>query len=1186
MDTNLFQNIELITVHTTDWSDDCIYHYTDKIDTGYVKQINSIERLCALTNDRVRHYKTEVLLDGRWIIPYFDYDFALPVGTKVNKRLINKHFTICQQGITCFFSAIDPEFNFNEHVRYDNRHGIKIKEDKEVPHISFHFFVHNSTRTKLEYLREIMKDFHCLNSIFDTSVYNNNRKFCMSWGYKSELDQRRKVPMNGSHREHIIQHVPKEYNKVLKYLSQLSVETVMNGKPAIRNLNELGNIKPYAIPENMNYNFDKNDVEEVVKRIPNNKNFEEWDVYWSLMYSLKECVSMGHTRLTDDDVRKIFHRFSSAHPRYNAASVDKMWYGAGSLKYGLGIVYLHKLLERNYPGFWNNYDKLSEFTKDLKYLTSASNKTSWEDDYDAPEMIQYPTDKYNIVCIKGNTGVGKTIQLLKTIQGYDRDASVCIVSYGVVLCKKYAAMMADLGFELYSDLPKGPISAKRVVICLDSLVRLKNNTHFDYVVIDEALSVFEHFDSDKMQNPSFVSMVLQRILQRSSQLLFIDANIDSLMCYDVVKRIEQQRGVKAHWVRNRFKRKTNRKATFMSGEYDETDFIAHVCSELKRNFRIVCPVSSKAVGEKLFNTVSDMFPNKKVKLYSADTSRAELHRDSMNTNEAWGDLDLLIYTPTISAGVSFELRWFHKQIAFFNSDMFHAPANTCFQQLFRVRQLIQGNMIIYTNVKKFKNLVVDADKIENFLQYSYNTVSTLYQNTELFTQIDAKGDYCFNTDTLSFDIIKNIVLAKNRSIMFFVEILQQALSSYDIPISVQAVRKREALKANVEQCIETHEYEMDTTFVEQFNKPGFDKGSLVLSDEQMRDLEETLTKGTEDVDKTTIIKRNITHNLSNWSASIHKITPEFFENCIYTTNNKEQRAALSYYHQACRFKRISDPVEADIDRLHTMIVKATDNDNNLNVFRNLQKTGMQQIIATKKLLRGVFDMDDLEKIKDPTISYKNQDWKPRLVEYLKSLTKSEFKMTLNLFGLHIDKTYTKTVAEGTNADGSEWEKKKNGKISYNNPDTYNSGRSRRSVTFVQTLVKKTFGIDFEIANTRNDKMRFVADHWNDIIQHNHTFLSHSVDIVPNNEASKGEGNRWKSYQKVLRKLHDDRENTRVERWTTYQQKIRERHESLKMNCMECGCRGATINLDNYLILCSAKCFQSRLRKNIEKNSSE
>lgn len=221
---------------------------------------------------------------------------------------------------------------------------------------------------------------------------------------------------------------------------------------------------------------------------------------------------------------------------------------------------------------------------------------------------------------------------------------------------------------------------------------------------------------------------------------------------------------------------------------------------------------------------------------------------------------------------------------------------------------------------------------------------------------------------------------------------------------------------------------------------------------------------------------------------------DLFQNIELTTVHTTDWSDDCIYHYTDKIDTGYVKQINSIERLHTMIVKATDNDNNLNVFRNLQKTGMQQIIATKKLLRGVFDMDDLEKIKDPTISYKNQDWKPRLVEYLKSLTKSEFKMTLNLFGLHIDKTYTKTVAEGTNADGSEWEKKKNGKISYNNPDTYNSGRSRRSVMFVKTLVKKTFGIDFEHTNHHKDKMRFVADHWNDIVQHNHTFLSHGVDF--------------------------------------------------------------------------------------------
>jgi len=96
---------------------------------------------------------------------------------------------------------------------------------------------------------------------------------------------------------------------------------------------------------------------------------------------------------------------------------------------------------------------------------------------------------------------------------------------------------------------------------------------------------------------------------------------------------------------------------------------------------------------------------------------------------------------------------------------------------------------------------------------------------------------------------------------------------------------------------------------------------------------------------------------------------------------------------------------------------------------------------------------------------------------------------------------------------------------------------------------------------------------------------HDIIIRSRNRKESERINRWKTYQKVIRKLHDDRENTRVERWTTYQQKIRERHESLKMNCMECGCRGATINLDNYLFLCSAKCYQTRLDRIAQATSS-
>ena len=1114
MDSDLAQHIQYHTVDTSDWSDEIIYHYANRIETGKYMTTNSIDRLCAMTSPDLMypHTKTEILDHGRWIKPFFDLDVGLPPKTRVTKKLILKHLIIGKTAIDTFFKLFDPNFNFMTDLVIAQRHGIKVKEDKEVPSISFHFVVNNGTRTKMEHMDQIMKDFHCLNSVFDTSVYNDGRKFCMVFGKKMDKDLRRKMPLNGEHKDHIIQHVPKEYNKVLKYVSRCSVEVEdRNGKKSIRDIPELGDIKPYTLPENMDYHFDKYDVEEVVKRIPNNKNFEDWNVYLSLAYALKECGQLKQTPLSKDDLLRIFHRFSATHAKYNAAAVDKIWARAKTHHYDLGIFYLHKLLELNYPGFWKTY-YLNNGSSSIQ-MDTAENILKYSEFYNTTAMTRYPSEDYTIVAVKAATGCGKTVQLLDTLERLNPLMSVCVISYNRVLCRKYHSMFKHLGFDLYSDLPTGPIRSHRLVICLDSLERLRDNTFYDYVIIDEALSVFEHFDSDTMKDPSAIATVLTKMLLITSQLLMLDAYIDSLTVYDVVKWLERKRGVKAYWIWNKYIRETNRKSIFISGE-STTKFISHVCAELKEGNRIVCPVSSKSTGQKLYDVAKTMFPELKIKFYHSESSRAELHRDSMNTNEAWKDVHLLIYTPTISAGVSFELPWFDKLIAFFESDLYHASVSTCFQQLFRVRQLLSGDMIIYTDVTEFTNLTVADDEIENHLQHKCKNVSRLFSS---LTDVDTNGDYCFKTDTMSFQILKNNILSRNKSLMYFTTILEKALVKYNIPVK-HVTKCPEKVDQQMEKDITTSVCQRDTSLLERYTDAfRTDKRSLVLPDEQMKDVDMKIRRGVEDIDEDTLIKRNITMNLGNWKASIHNITDTFYSKYILTTNSKEQRKANDEYIKATRFRRMGDAIEVDMQRLQIMMNNRVDN--NMNVYRNLQKTGMQQIIVAKQMLRHVFEMTDFTKLKDNTIKYKNTYWKPRLVAYLKSIHGPEFLLILQLFDLNKDRTT-----------------KKGEMITYKKLSEYEESGSHKPTEFIKKIMQTTFGVSV-VTSKRKDKIYFDTQEWASVLNDNRTFLNTVIprtkfyeldqcfDIDETHEAELAQAYEQQQEQTPPRPVNFEEENT-------------------------------------------------------------
>jgi len=86
--------------------------------------------------------------------------------------------------------------------------------------------------------------------------------------------------------------------------------------------------------------------------------------------------------------------------------------------------------------------------------------------------------------------------------------------------------------------------------------------------------------------------------------------------------------------------------------------------------------------------------------------------------------------------------------------------------------------------------------------------------------------------------------------------------------------------------------------------------------------------------------------------------------------------------------------------------------------------------------------------------------------------------------------------------------------------------------------------------------------------------------------------RWKNYNMEIQRIHyniiqerNRKESERMNRWKEYQYKIRALHNAFQKKCMECGHRGVTINLDNYILLCSTMCYQTRLDRIAQATSS-
>jgi hypothetical protein len=149
------------------------------------------------------------------------------------------------------------------------------------------------------------------------------------------------------------------------------------------------------------------------------------------------------------------------------------------------------------------------------------------------------------------THAGKT-EALKSMIRARREAnpaySVLITTFRRGLANKASSDFP--GMLNYQDT-KGPIDNDYAVVCLDSLPRVITNKPKDLFVADEAVSIALHANCPLIKDPSEVIQYLHYHLSTAKQIILLDACLDDVPTYQLIRCIERIRGVSASWIRNR-----------------------------------------------------------------------------------------------------------------------------------------------------------------------------------------------------------------------------------------------------------------------------------------------------------------------------------------------------------------------------------------------------------------------------------------------------------------------------------------------------------------------------------------------------------------------------------------------------------------------------------------------------------
>jgi hypothetical protein len=170
---------------------------------------------------------------------------------------------------------------------------------------------------------------------------------------------------------------------------------------------------------------------------------------------------------------------------------------------------------------------------------------------------------------------------------------------------------------------------------------------------------------------------------------------------------------------------------------------------LDENKKIIMPVMSESEAIFYEMEIKERYPKLEVKKYTGKTGDEEKAK-LKNILIEWSILDVIIYTPTIEAGVSFDLERFHIIFGIIADGV--ASQRSYFQMLARVRKIKDNNIYLFNlNGCKLNNCKLEtySEYKEALIQQTDINIKISYENIDNEMQQVINNDpydnlYCFN----------------------------------------------------------------------------------------------------------------------------------------------------------------------------------------------------------------------------------------------------------------------------------------------------------------------------------------------------------------------------------------------------------------------------------------------------------
>lgn len=390
----------------------------------------------------------------------------------------------------------------------------------------------------------------------------------------------------------------------------------------------------------------------------------------------------------------------------------------------------------------------------------------------------FPADS-RIKFIRAEMKMGKSKKCVEYLKTIPHDSKIVFISFRRTFSSESGQKYQ--GFDLYNTIPETIISLKkhpRLIIQLESLNRVEFCEKADVVILDEVESIWGQFDSGNFADLTATVQIFQYLVRNASDIIVMDANLSNRTLKLFEYLIPNHASQSSMYI-NSFNPSTDIN-NLITENHD--DWIQNFGNAIKAGKNIMIMINSLKAGKKIYRFARTLLNQEDVMFYSSETLESVKSLHFKEVDKYWSKFRVVICTPTISAGVSFEKEHFHMVMGYF-SDM-SCNVQTCQQMIGRVRDVIDKKVILYFSKHNTKTFSTDQEEIEKILSE---------KRAELVKDTPSKGIGNLNFEiseegllyhkNFSYWLVVYNIIYDNESRNDFPKLYEQILRSKQSPVS-------------------------------------------------------------------------------------------------------------------------------------------------------------------------------------------------------------------------------------------------------------------------------------------------------------------------------------------------------------------------------------------------------------------